>query len=63
MKLDLKSLVGKTKEEAEELLEKNKIDYRIDTENGQPNGLTMDFVDSRVNLIIDDGKVTSYHMG
>lgn len=63
MKFDLKTIIGKTKEEAEAILEKNKFECRIESEDGEPQGLSMDFNDSRVNLTLEDGKVTSYSVG
>lgn len=55
--------VGKTLEEAKELLKKEERMFRVRTINGEPQRGTCDFVEDRINLDVQDGKVIGFTLG
>jgi len=55
--------VGKTLEEAKELLKKEERMFRVRTINGEPQMGTCDFVEDRINLAVQDGKVIGFTLG
>ena len=56
-------VVGLTAAEAEKALSEAGLIYRVISEDGQPNPVTMDFRVDRVNVVLVDGKVVSATVG
>lgn len=56
-------VVGLTAAEAEKALSEAGLIYRVISEDGQPNPVTMDFRVDRVNVVLVDGKVESATVG
>lgn len=56
-------LIGKTKEEAIDLLEKNNSKFRIKSEDNERFILTTDYLINRFNLTINKGIVTDVTIG
>jgi hypothetical protein len=59
----LKEVVGVNEQEAIDFLNLNDIIYRVSSRNGRGNILTMDFKYERVNLSINEGRVTHARLG
>lgn len=57
------TLVGLQKEDAINILKKLNAKYRIVKEDNQTYIVTQDYVASRYNLTIMEGKVTNVNMG
>ncbi len=56
---DYTSMVGMTVDEGIELLATQGLHLRVIKEDGEPFMVTMDFRLDRVNVIVDDGIITS----
>lgn len=56
-------LIGKTKEDAINLLKENSSKFRIVSEDGVPYAVTCDYIISRFNLHLNNNLVTNITMG
>jgi hypothetical protein len=59
----LKSLIGMTKEEGYLLCKEKGFEYRITREDSTNYAITMDLCFDRINLAIDNGRITKCNLG
>ena len=59
----LKSLIGKTKEDAQKLCDENKFKMRIFREDSTSYAITMNYRFDRINVRLDNNLVTSCDAG
>lgn len=55
--------LGKTLEEATELLKKEEKMFRVRSIDGEQQMVTEDYVVDRINLAVQDGKVIGFTLG
>lgn len=58
-----KQVVGMTEEEAKKTIKGNGFRVRIELRDGVPYGLIMNYKENRINLTINDEKVTKARVG
>lgn len=56
---DTSVLVGKSEQAAEQLAEENKCTLRVTERDGKSFPMTMDYRDNRINVVVEDGKVSA----
>lgn len=56
-------VVGKTEMEAKAFLERQGYSMRVARRDGEEYILTSDYVEKRINITIENGKVTSFYAG
>lgn len=61
--LDIETLVGMEEKPAEDLITQASFTFRIMKEEGNDMMGTMDVRDDRVNLEVQDGKITKAYIG
>lgn len=61
--LEKLNLVGLNEQEAKSLLQKSGINYRVVQRDGHYLMVTQDFKPDRINLVINDDKVSSFNCG
>lgn len=61
--MDIKSLVGKTYTEAQDLVQRAGLTIRVTSKDGQKFMVTMDHHTNRVNVDVVDDIVTSARLG
>lgn len=59
----IKKLIGKTEKQAEKILNKDKVYYRIVCRDGISFWITQDIREDRVNLNINNNKVIEVYIG
>lgn len=59
----LESLIGLSEEDATKKAEANKVILRVTHRDGEDFITTMDFISDRVNISVDNGKITAVTLG
>jgi hypothetical protein len=63
MSISSNELIGMEKQAALDLCEQEGVRVRVENEDGEPFMLTMDYIPTRLNLTIQNGKVVRVRHG